>query len=1093
MASVDLSNLFPEHDCYITPAKKLSDRGRLSGGVLCMIHKSLARYFTVLRCSYDNTIVFRVQKELFGTENDVMLFNVYLPPSGSTYYDTVDENNGVEILSKCILEMTEIYDDCSVLLCGDINARTGTINTTVDNNLFDMRSCVLDNTRSSADETINDFGKSLLDLCVAFNLTILNGCVDSRNSCNYTYVSPIGCSVIDYCIATDDLVSLCSSFKIGEYALSAHMYLLLSFMSLYCVESGHKQTPSATYKIIWEPSQIDEYLANAQQKLTIIAENYDLNTNSFDVNSATRDISMCLIEAADPMRKRVWQSTRAFHSKWYDTDCKDAKRGANRLLGRFLRSRNPKDRDAYVKERNFYKGLIRSKKNKFKLSFTENIYTHINDPSVFWKQIRSLNCRFKPPPNIDPTTWVHYFQEVYSSLVTVNTTEIVYHTQIYSPDDDLLNSPITTAEISAAIRQLRTRTAPGMDGILAEMLKCLEPMLLPLLLKLFNEIFNQASFPKLWCDSLIVPIHKKGPLNVPDNYRGISLCSALSKVFLHVLNVRLQAWADENDLIGEEQAGCRKGYSTIDNVFILHSLVTKYLQRKKKVYAIFVDFRKAFDTVNREALWTVLEACGINGKMGHMLKAVYNTVRCSVRCSGGTSSFFDCFRGLKQGCKMSPLLFSYLISYLSEQVIKMGKHGLQIEPNGAEIFMLVFVDDIVLLSDTVPGLQNQIDNLKRASDKLGLEINTSKTKALIFRNGGRIAAHEKWSVGNERLEVVSEYKYLGIVLSTKLCVNTILCDISRRAKAACIHISKSLRKLTVVTPDLFCKIFDAQIQPILLYGAEVWGLNNCKQVETVHLFSMKWFLGVSVRSPNAMVYGDMGRYPLHINTKLRAVKYWLKLLRMDSNRYPYMVYKMMFNLHERYPNWATCIKNLLFKYGFVTEWERQAVHNERAFIRNIKEKMVNDFDSDWSLTLEKSNRYTLYRQLKSALYREPYLYALDKKVFRDIFVRFRFGMSELYIHRYRYQHQCNLTICPSCMEEEEDELHMLFFCPALCAIREKYLMPYPHHDANEVFKEMLSSTDYATIRKVSIYLYHAFKRRSEAIEILNANETFFED
>ena len=79
------------------------------------------------------------------------------------------------------------------------------------------------------------------------------------------------------------------------------------------------------------------------------------------------------------------------------------------------------------------------------------------------------------------------------------------------------------------------------------------------------------------------------------------------------------------------------------------------------------------------------------------------------------------------------------------------------------------------------------------------------------------------------------------------------------------------------------------------------------------------------------------------------------------------------------------------------------------------------------------------------------------------------------------------------MEEEEDELHMLFFCPALCAIRETYQMPYPHYDSNEAFKEMLSSTDYATIRKVSIYLYHAFKRRSEAIEILNANETFFED
>ena len=89
-----------------------------------------------------------------------------------------------------------------------------------------------------------------------------------------------------------------------------------------------------------------------------------------------------------------------------------------------------------------------------------------------------------------------------------------------------------------------------------------------------------------------------------------------------------------------------------------------------------------------------------------------------------------------------------------------------------------------------------------------------------------------------------------------------------------------------------------------------------------------------------------------------------------------MVYNMMYNSHERLPNWAASIKQLLFKYDFVTEWERQEVQNEIEFIKNLREKMIHDFDIEWVRTMEASNRYSLYRQLKSARNIESYLYAI---------------------------------------------------------------------------------------------------------------------
>ena len=83
---------------------------------------------------------------------------------------------------------------------------------------------------------------------------------------------------------------------------------------------------------------------------------------------------------------------------------------------------------------------------------------------------------------------------------------------------------------------------------------------------LFNAISDSGSFPNVWQDSIIVPLHKKGDDDDPSNYRGISLTSTLSKVFLRVLNCRLQEWTEEYGLTGEEQAGFRRGSSAIDNI-----------------------------------------------------------------------------------------------------------------------------------------------------------------------------------------------------------------------------------------------------------------------------------------------------------------------------------------------------------------------------------------------------------------------------------------------------------------------------------------------------------------------------------------------
>ena len=137
---------------------------------------------------------------------------------------------------------------------------------------------------------------------------------------------------------------------------------------------------------------------------------------------------------------------------------------------------------------------------------------------------------------------------------------------------------------------------------------------IPLYLKLFNIIFETGTLPDSWLEGRIIPIYKnKGDRSTPENYRPITVLSCLSKVFTSVLNNRLTKFLDSTSGLNENQAGFRKGYSTIDHIFSLNTLLELHRAKKKKLYCAFIDFSKAFDSVWRIGLWRKLLANNING------------------------------------------------------------------------------------------------------------------------------------------------------------------------------------------------------------------------------------------------------------------------------------------------------------------------------------------------------------------------------------------------------------------------------------------------------------------------------------------------
>ena len=251
-----------------------------------------------------------------------------------------------------------------------------------------------------------------------------------------------------------------------------------------------------------------------------------------------------------------------------------------------------------------------------------------------------------------------------------------------------------------------------------------------------------------------------------------------------------------------------------------------------------------------------------------------------------------------------------------------------------------------------------------------------------------------------------------------------------RAKQGTVEIFKVLWDIGCFDINVFFKLFDAQIVPVLLYGSELWGCFDCPNVEKVHMYACKRILGLSAQSPNHMVYGELGRHHLSILASTRCVKYWLRLNKLSSNRYSRMAYNMLKNMAaEGKENWASAVRDLLCTNGFAFAWWNGSVGDETRFLAEFQQRLKDCFIQNWHSKLESSGRYEIYRPFKSALGKEKYLEVIQNQQIRKAFTRFRLGISQILTHKRRYMDENVVMLrCPLYNSETENEVHLLATC-----------------------------------------------------------------
>ena len=333
--------------------------------------------------------------------------------------------------------------------------------------------------------------------------------------------------------------------------------------------------------------------------------------------------------------------------------------------------------------------------------------------------------------------------------------------------------------------------------------------------------------------------------------------------------------------------------------------------------------------------------------------------------------------------------------------------------------MLLFADDIALFTTNAHSLQIQLNLLSEYSLKWGLKINVGKTKICVFEKRKQIVQAD-FKLNGESVEIVDSFCYLGMKLTHTGNLSYAVKTLSQQALVAYNNILSIFSRVKL---DMKTKLslFEAMVVPILLYGSELWGIFEFKEVDKLQIKFYKHILGVRQQTPNAAVYGELGKYPLSVIAKIRSFKFWLKI----SNNHNSLAFRTLLEQSTctRTNCWANKIKVALDNLGLNYIWQV----NDKAisYLPVIKQRLYDQYIQHWNASIQTMHKLEYYSRYKNTFNYESYLDTLDRDSLRISLSQFRLCSHKLEIEFGRFSNIARaLRLCKLCnMRDVETEYH----------------------------------------------------------------------
>lgn len=369
--------------------------------------------------------------------------------------------------------------------------------------------------------------------------------------------------------------------------------------------------------------------------------------------------------------------------------------------------------------------------------------------------------------------------------------------------------PVDCSEIDDLIQSFKSDHC-SKDNFQPFLLSTISVFIVPVLTSIFNLCFSTGIYPNILKTARVVPIFKQGDSSDVSNYRPISTLSIFNKMLETVIHKRLHAYFSSINVMSDRQFGFRRGFSTTQAVTSLIDYITVSLRERKDTVCLFLDLRKAFDTVDQPILMEKLGTYGVRGVCGDIIKSYLTNREQYVAIGDSVSSKLPVKIGVPQGSVLGPFLFSIFINDIVRAV-------------DGEV--ILFADDAVFyVSDR--ELDKVVEKLEVLTCKLSLWLSNSKllanegkTKLMLFSNRpSPLLPVVKFN--NVSLEWVNKFKYLGVILDNKLSFNdqiALVCSKLGRGVGVLYRVSKLLPIDTLKTL-YFSLVYCHIVSSIVIWG-----------------------------------------------------------------------------------------------------------------------------------------------------------------------------------------------------------------------------------------------------------------------------------
>jgi len=460
-------------------------------------------------------------------------------------------------------------------------------------------------------------------------------------------------------------------------------------------------------------------------------------------------------------------------------------------------------------------------------------------------------------------------------------------------------------------------------------------------------------------------------------------------------------------------------------------------KKKGKLFVFFVDFKAAFDRVDRGKLGEMLRKAGVKERLRRRIMETYREMRNIIRIGEEITEEFWTKDGVRQGCPLSPTLFNIYIMDLESEMEKEQTGGIVI--GRKKFWSISYADDIALLAKSEQELKGLMKRFERYIERKGLSISPDKSKVMVFeKSRGRLKKRE-WRWKEEKVEEVREIRYLGYILQKNGGVEKHVTERIRRATIAMKQTWSIGERLFKENFGRRMKMFQALAGSVALYGAEIWGWGCGERMDRLKRKYMKWILGLDRGTPNYIVMEETKSEELRVEALSRAIKYEEKARQSEKIIVKECLKKMdRRRTRGELSGWEKKRREELAKME-VSEESRKKMREEGETMELVR-LMIGD--------VKKREREERIRKIKESKYNDGYkeirteknpgyLRGRRRKKERILLARFRCGNE---MRGRQYWREEEERKCRICGEEDETIEHVLERCVTKRGMRKEDLL-----------------------------------------------------